>query len=128
MSKGLYYLPNISYLRSRNAGFDPAVIRVDTYGNVLYYHADSASPLAWEIDHWFPCSSTYFPFLSYFITLFLWLHLLRCNGFVGGGLTVPSNLRIIVFHNILWSQRSNLALLLLLLLYLEGTLMIPHRL
>ncbi|XP_021911518.1 early endosome antigen 1 isoform X1 [Carica papaya] len=95
MSKGLYYLPNISYLRSRNAGFDPAVIRVDTYGNVLYYHADSASPLAWEIDHWFPCSSTYFPFLSYFITLFLWLHLLRCNGFVGGGLTVPSNLRIL---------------------------------
>lgn len=41
----------------RNAGFDPAVIRVDPYGNVLYYHADSASPLAWEIDHWFPCSS-----------------------------------------------------------------------
>lgn len=40
-----------------NAGFDPAVVRVDPYGNVLYYHADSASPLAWEIDHWFPCSS-----------------------------------------------------------------------
>ncbi|XP_044496500.1 uncharacterized protein LOC123218910 isoform X2 [Mangifera indica] len=52
-----------------NAGFDPAVIRVDLYGNVLYYHADSASPLAWDIDHWFPCSR--------------------------GGLTVPSNLRII---------------------------------
>ncbi|KAJ7962913.1 Trichohyalin [Quillaja saponaria] len=52
-----------------NAGFDPAVIRVDTYGNVLYYHADSASPLAWDIDHWFPCSR--------------------------GGLSVPSNLRII---------------------------------
>ncbi|KAK2651477.1 hypothetical protein Ddye_011333 [Dipteronia dyeriana] len=52
-----------------NAGFDPAVIRVDTYGNVLYYHADSASPLAWDIDHWFPCSR--------------------------GGLTVPSNLRIL---------------------------------
>ncbi|XP_028766301.1 uncharacterized protein LOC114724159 [Neltuma alba] len=52
-----------------NAGFDPAVIRVDPYGNVLYYHADSASPLAWEIDHWFPCSR--------------------------GGLTVLSNLRIL---------------------------------
>ncbi|MCI40581.1 trichohyalin-like, partial [Trifolium medium] len=42
-----------------NAGFDPAVIRVDGYGNVLYYHADSASPLAWDIDHWFPCSSIF---------------------------------------------------------------------
>ncbi|KAJ4718248.1 trichohyalin [Melia azedarach] len=52
-----------------NAGFDPAVIRVDPYGNVLYYHADSASPLAWDIDHWFSCSR--------------------------GGLTVPSNLRIL---------------------------------
>ncbi|KAI4329294.1 hypothetical protein L6164_021577 [Bauhinia variegata] len=51
-----------------NAGFDPEVIRVDAYGNVLYYHADSASPLAWNIDHWFPCSR--------------------------GGLTVSSNLRI----------------------------------
>ncbi|RVW28722.1 hypothetical protein CK203_083276 [Vitis vinifera] len=39
-----------------NAGFDPAIFRVDPYGNVLYYHADSASPLAWDIDHWFPCS------------------------------------------------------------------------
>ncbi|KAE8709169.1 pleiotropic drug resistance protein 1-like [Hibiscus syriacus] len=52
-----------------NAGFDPEVIRVDTYGNVLYYHADSASPLSWDIDHWFPCSR--------------------------GGLTVASNLRIL---------------------------------
>ncbi|XP_058780506.1 uncharacterized protein LOC131654101 [Vicia villosa] len=52
-----------------NAGFDPAVIRVDAYGNVLYYHADSASPLAWDFDHWFPCSR--------------------------GGLTVLSNLRIV---------------------------------
>ncbi|KAF5726905.1 plectin [Tripterygium wilfordii] len=52
-----------------NAGFDPAVIRVDPYGNVLYFHADSASPLAWDIDHWFPCSR--------------------------GGLTVPSNLRLL---------------------------------
>ncbi|KAI4331470.1 hypothetical protein MLD38_029659 [Melastoma candidum] len=52
-----------------NAGFDPAVIRVDPYGNVVYYHADSASPLAWEIDHWFPRSR--------------------------GGLTVASNLRIL---------------------------------
>ncbi|XP_050136050.1 uncharacterized protein LOC126611712 [Malus sylvestris] len=52
-----------------NAGFDPAVIRVDSYGNVLYFHADSASPLAWDMDHWFPCSR--------------------------GGLTVPSNLRIL---------------------------------
>ncbi|XP_062154351.1 uncharacterized protein LOC133862535 [Alnus glutinosa] len=52
-----------------NAGFDPTVIRVDPYGNVLYYHADLASPLAWDIDHWFPCSR--------------------------GGLTVPSNLRIL---------------------------------
>ncbi|XP_010545784.1 PREDICTED: trichohyalin [Tarenaya hassleriana] len=52
-----------------NAGFDPAVIRVDPCGNVLYFHADSASPLAWDFDHWFPCSR--------------------------GGLTVPSNLRIL---------------------------------
>ncbi|KAF8086596.1 hypothetical protein N665_0620s0032 [Sinapis alba] len=51
-----------------NAGFDPAVIRIDPYGNVLYFHADSASPLAWGFDHWFP--------------------ILR-------GLTVPSNLRIV---------------------------------
>ncbi|KAF1002817.1 uncharacterized protein LOC141700113 [Apium graveolens] len=52
-----------------NAGFDPATFRVDQYGNVLYYHADPASPLAWNIDHWFPCSR--------------------------GGLTVPSNLKIL---------------------------------
>ncbi|GMH15939.1 hypothetical protein Nepgr_017780 [Nepenthes gracilis] len=52
-----------------NAGFDPAVFRVDPYGNVLYYHADSASPLAWDIDHWFPCTR--------------------------GGLTVPRNLRML---------------------------------
>ncbi|WOH09815.1 hypothetical protein DCAR_0729274 [Daucus carota subsp. sativus] len=52
-----------------NAGFDPATFRVDQYGNVLYYHADPASPLAWSIDHWFPCSR--------------------------GGLTVPSNLKIL---------------------------------
>uniref|UniRef100_A0A7N1A8W3 Uncharacterized protein n=1 Tax=Kalanchoe fedtschenkoi TaxID=63787 RepID=A0A7N1A8W3_KALFE len=52
-----------------NAGFDPAIFRVDPYGNVLYYHADEASPLAWEIDHWFPCSR--------------------------GGLPVPRNLRIL---------------------------------
>nr|KJB13112.1 hypothetical protein B456_002G057500 [Gossypium raimondii] len=55
-----------------NAGFDPEVIRVDPYGNVLYYHADSASPLSWDIDHWFPCSR--------------------------GGLTVASNLRILQWH------------------------------
>lgn len=30
---------------------------MDAYGNVLYYHADAASPLSWDIDHWFPCSS-----------------------------------------------------------------------
>ncbi|KAE8735670.1 pleiotropic drug resistance protein 1-like [Hibiscus syriacus] len=52
-----------------NAGFDPEVIRVDPFGNVLYYHADSASPLSWDIDHWFPCSR--------------------------GGLTVANNLRIL---------------------------------
>ncbi|KAL9238624.1 hypothetical protein vseg_013020 [Gypsophila vaccaria] len=52
-----------------NAGFDPAMFRVDPYGNVLYFHADSSSPLAWAVDHWFPCSR--------------------------GGLTVPSNLRIL---------------------------------
>ncbi|XP_057967869.1 uncharacterized protein LOC131157601 [Malania oleifera] len=52
-----------------NAGFDPAIFRIDPYGNVLYYHADPASPLAWEIDHWFPPSR--------------------------GGSTVPSNLRIL---------------------------------
>ncbi|TVU21539.1 hypothetical protein EJB05_31180, partial [Eragrostis curvula] len=52
-----------------NAGFDPSLFRVDAYGNVLYLHADSASPLAWDIDHWFPCAR--------------------------GGKTVPSNLRIV---------------------------------
>eukprot|EP00268_Persea_americana_P062738 TRINITY_DN8065_c0_g1_i2.p1 TRINITY_DN8065_c0_g1~~TRINITY_DN8065_c0_g1_i2.p1 ORF type:complete len:792 (-),score=207.64 TRINITY_DN8065_c0_g1_i2:324-2582(-) len=52
-----------------NAGFDPAKFRVDMYGNVLFFHADSGSPLAWEIDHWFPCSR--------------------------GGKTVPSNLRLL---------------------------------
>uniref|UniRef100_A0A0D3G7J1 rRNA N-glycosidase n=1 Tax=Oryza barthii TaxID=65489 RepID=A0A0D3G7J1_9ORYZ len=36
-----------------NARFDPALFRVDAYGNVLYLHADTASPLAWDIDHWF---------------------------------------------------------------------------
>lgn len=44
-------------IQCRNAGFDPALFRVDAYGNVLYLHADSASPLAWDIDHWFPCAS-----------------------------------------------------------------------
>ncbi|KAL3646434.1 hypothetical protein CASFOL_011614 [Castilleja foliolosa] len=34
-----------------NAGFDPEIIRVDPFGNVVYYHADAASPLAWDIDH-----------------------------------------------------------------------------
>ncbi|KAH9297972.1 hypothetical protein KI387_029654 [Taxus chinensis] len=50
-----------------NAGFDPAQFRIDPYGNVLYFHADPASPLSWEVDHWFPRSR--------------------------GGKTVPSNLR-----------------------------------
>ncbi|XP_058112290.1 uncharacterized protein LOC131255560 [Magnolia sinica] len=52
-----------------DAGFDPTHFRVDPYGNVLYFHADLGSPLAWEIDHWFPCSR--------------------------GGRTVPSNLRLL---------------------------------
>ncbi|PKA64544.1 hypothetical protein AXF42_Ash007289 [Apostasia shenzhenica] len=52
-----------------NAGFDPALFRVDPYGNVLHLRADPASPLAWDIDHWFPCSR--------------------------GGKTIPSNLRIL---------------------------------
>ncbi|KAL4195299.1 hypothetical protein AMTRI_Chr05g63950 [Amborella trichopoda] len=52
-----------------NAGFDPTKFRVDPYGNVLFYHADPASPLAWEIDHWFPISR--------------------------GGKTVTSNLRLL---------------------------------
>ncbi len=37
-----------------NAGFDPDKFRVDFYGNVLYWNADPSSPLAWEVDHWFP--------------------------------------------------------------------------
>ncbi|KAH9531318.1 hypothetical protein CY35_19G032400 [Sphagnum magellanicum] len=37
-----------------NAGFDPDKFRVDCYGNVLYWNADPSSPLAWEVDHWFP--------------------------------------------------------------------------
>lgn len=53
----------------RNAGFDPAKFRIDPYGNVLYINADPASPLAWEVDHWFPHSR--------------------------GGKTVPSNLRLV---------------------------------
>ncbi|KAI5076040.1 hypothetical protein GOP47_0008105 [Adiantum capillus-veneris] len=52
-----------------NAGFDPAKFRVDVYGNVLYWSADPGSPLAWEVDHWFPHSR--------------------------GGKTVVSNLRIV---------------------------------
>eukprot|EP01018_Ginkgo_biloba_P026442 Gb_23424 [translate_table: standard] len=52
-----------------NAGFDPAKFRVDPYGNVLYMNADPASPLAWEVDHWFPHSR--------------------------GGKTVQSNLRLV---------------------------------
>ncbi|KAJ8649134.1 hypothetical protein MRB53_002157 [Persea americana] len=52
-----------------NAGFDPAKFRVDMYGNVLFFNADPGSPLAWEIDHWFPCSR--------------------------GGKTVPSNLKLV---------------------------------
>lgn len=52
-----------NFANIRNAGFDPAVIRVDGYGNVIYYHADSASPLAWDVDHWFPCSSNFHFFL-----------------------------------------------------------------
>uniref|UniRef100_A0A7I4FD07 Myb-like domain-containing protein n=1 Tax=Physcomitrium patens TaxID=3218 RepID=A0A7I4FD07_PHYPA len=39
-----------------NAGFDPAKFRVDPYGNVVYWNADPSSPLAWDIDHWFPRS------------------------------------------------------------------------
>ncbi|KAK8971109.1 hypothetical protein KSP40_PGU010659 [Platanthera guangdongensis] len=39
-----------------NAGFHPELFRVDVFGNILYRQADSASPLAWPIDHWFPCS------------------------------------------------------------------------
>ncbi|KAM7258552.1 hypothetical protein ACFE04_014293 [Oxalis oulophora] len=68
-----------------NAGFDPAVIRVDPYGNVIYYHADSSSPLAWSIDHWFPCSR--------------------------GGLTQPSNLRIVQLQ-VCKKKRNNLEFLL----------------
>ncbi|CAL9061096.1 unnamed protein product [Musa banksii] len=62
-----------------NAGFDPALFRVDTYGNVLYLHADSASPLAWDIDHWFPCSR--------------------------GGRTAPSNLRLLQWQ--VWKKKHN---------------------
>ncbi|KAH9567713.1 hypothetical protein CY35_03G039400 [Sphagnum magellanicum] len=52
-----------------NAGFDPAKFRVDAYGNVVYWNADPSSPLAWEVDHWYPHSR--------------------------GGKTVVSNLRIV---------------------------------
>ncbi|KAI0502287.1 hypothetical protein KFK09_017234 [Dendrobium nobile] len=52
-----------------NAEFEPALFRVDCFGNLVYRNADPASPLAWDIDHWFPCSR--------------------------GGKTVPSNLRIL---------------------------------
>jgi len=43
-----------SAMECRNAGFDPAKFRVDPYGNVVYWNADPSSPLAWDIDHWFP--------------------------------------------------------------------------
>lgn len=43
-------------MECRNAGFDPAKFRVDPYGNVVYWNADPSSPLAWDIDHWFPRS------------------------------------------------------------------------
>ncbi|XP_024363029.1 uncharacterized protein [Physcomitrium patens] len=39
-----------------NAGFDPEKFRVDPYGNVVHWNADPSSPLAWDIDHWFPQS------------------------------------------------------------------------
>ncbi|CAK9190991.1 unnamed protein product [Sphagnum troendelagicum] len=39
-----------------NAGFDPAKFRVDAYGNVVYWNADPSSPLAWQVDHWYPHS------------------------------------------------------------------------
>jgi hypothetical protein len=42
-----------------NAGFDPAKFRVDAYGNVVYWNADPSSPLAWEVDHWYPHSRMY---------------------------------------------------------------------
>ncbi len=47
------------YTLCRNAGFDPAKFRVDAYGNVVYWNADPSSPLAWEVDHWYPHSRTY---------------------------------------------------------------------
>jgi hypothetical protein len=37
-----------------NPSFDPALFRVDPYSNVLYLHAESASPLAWDVTHCFP--------------------------------------------------------------------------
>jgi len=52
-----------------NAGFDPAKFRVDAYGNVVYWNADPSSPLAWEVDHWYPHSR--------------------------GGKTIVSNLRVV---------------------------------
>ncbi|XP_047316944.1 eukaryotic translation initiation factor 5B-like [Impatiens glandulifera] len=64
-----------------NAGFDPETFRIDPYGNVLYYNADPDSPLAWEIDHWFPCSR--------------------------GGLTVGSNLRILQWQVCKKKKNSN---------------------
>ncbi|KAH7435673.1 hypothetical protein KP509_06G074700 [Ceratopteris richardii] len=45
------------------------MFRVDVYGNVLYWDADPGSPLAWEVDHWFPQAR--------------------------GGKTVPGNLRLV---------------------------------
>ena len=45
-----------SIYQCRNAGFDPALFRVDIYGNVIYWKAHEGSPLAWSIDHWFPRS------------------------------------------------------------------------
>ncbi|KAG4933498.1 hypothetical protein JHK87_047500 [Glycine soja] len=51
---GSVIINSLSYLK--NAGFDPVVIRNDGYCNVLYYHADSASPVAWDVESQFPCS------------------------------------------------------------------------
>jgi len=96
---GSVIINSLSYLK--NAGFDPVVIRNDGYCNVLYYHADSASPVAWDVESQFPCSSNFSNFqecvqvkFNWFMCYKVWLCSLAGDN-AWGGLTILWNLRIL---------------------------------
>jgi hypothetical protein len=44
---------------------------------MVYLHADFASPLAWDIDHWFPCASKESLRSDYCFSLLLLVFLFR---------------------------------------------------